>query len=250
VPKDRHGKPPGPAMVPVWLCVRVPEKTAAGGLQRDAHHLRRRPGRRQGPGRARGGRLAAPRPAGLRHLHGLRPIAGVGGRALPRAPLVGRALQAPGAELPAARRDRHKVVYISFIRRTHFGNAHGMVRWSRGADGGYRPDLSIAGKYLAAAVEGMGKVRCLLLLLARRGQPGATRVPEGARQDRKILFSLLKPDGASPRRPWGRSGALRPAARSGSRPGGHAGAPGQARHGRVDDAGGLRRPAADRRGHG
>jgi len=50
----------------------------------------------------------------------------------------------------------NKVVFIPAIRRTHFGNEHGMVRWVR-ADGGYRHDFSIAEKYLDTALKHQGK---------------------------------------------------------------------------------------------
>jgi glycosyl hydrolase family 123 len=49
-------------------------------------------------------------------------------------------------------------VYITAIRRTHFGNKHGMIRWAKQADGTLKPDLSIAEKYLDLAVKHLGKV--------------------------------------------------------------------------------------------
>jgi hypothetical protein len=52
----------------------------------------------------------------------------------------------------------NKVIYVTMVRRTHFGNEHGMVIWERAADGSLKPDLSIAERYVAAAVKHMGKV--------------------------------------------------------------------------------------------
>jgi Glycoside hydrolase 123, catalytic domain/Glycoside hydrolase 123 N-terminal domain len=52
----------------------------------------------------------------------------------------------------------NKTIYISAIRRTHFGNEHAMVRWTRDAKGELNPDFTIAEKYLDAAVKRMGKV--------------------------------------------------------------------------------------------
>ncbi|MFO7900250.1 MAG: hypothetical protein R6V58_14465 [Planctomycetota bacterium] len=52
----------------------------------------------------------------------------------------------------------NKVIYITMVRRTHLGNEHGMVRWVREADGALRPDLSVAERYVAAAVERLGKI--------------------------------------------------------------------------------------------
>jgi hypothetical protein len=51
-----------------------------------------------------------------------------------------------------------KQVYIPVIRRTHFGNAEGMVRWVRQADGALQPDCAIVEKYLDLAIKHLGKV--------------------------------------------------------------------------------------------
>ena len=51
-----------------------------------------------------------------------------------------------------------KSIYLTPIRRTHFGNEHGMITWERGADGSLKPDLSIAEKYVATAVKHLGKI--------------------------------------------------------------------------------------------
>ncbi len=51
-----------------------------------------------------------------------------------------------------------KVIYISMVRRTHFGNEHGMVSWIRRADGSLEPDFRIAEKYIAMAVKHLGRI--------------------------------------------------------------------------------------------
>jgi len=56
----------------------------------------------------------------------------------------------------------NKVVFIPAIRRTHFGNEHGMVRWIK-TDGGYRHDFSIAEKYLDLALKHQGKPQAVCL---------------------------------------------------------------------------------------
>ncbi|MHC4915643.1 MAG: glycoside hydrolase domain-containing protein [Planctomycetota bacterium] len=56
-----------------------------------------------------------------------------------------------------------KTLYITAIRRTHFGNEHGMIRFTRGADGKLRPDLSVAEKYLDLAVKHQGKIPAVIL---------------------------------------------------------------------------------------
>jgi hypothetical protein len=54
-------------------------------------------------------------------------------------------------------------VFITALRRTHFGNEHGMIRWLRQPDGSLRPDFSIAEKYLDLAVKHLGKVPVVCL---------------------------------------------------------------------------------------
>jgi hypothetical protein len=54
-------------------------------------------------------------------------------------------------------------VFITAIRRTHFGNEHAMVRWARRPDGSLEPDFSIAEKYLDLAVKHLGKVPVVCL---------------------------------------------------------------------------------------
>jgi len=48
-------------------------------------------------------------------------------------------------------------VYLPLVRRTHFGNDHGMVRWIRQADGSWKHDFSIVECYLDLAVKHLGK---------------------------------------------------------------------------------------------
>jgi len=54
-------------------------------------------------------------------------------------------------------------VFITALRRTHFGNEHGMIRWVRAADGSVKPDLSIAEKYLDLAIRRLGKAPVVCL---------------------------------------------------------------------------------------
>jgi len=44
-----------------------------------------------------------------------------------------------------------KAIYVSLVRRTDFGNRHGMVRWIRKGEG-WQPDLSVAEKYVATCL--------------------------------------------------------------------------------------------------
>jgi len=54
-------------------------------------------------------------------------------------------------------------VFITALRRTHFGNEHGMIRWIKQPGGSLEPDLSIAEKYLDLAVKHLGKVPVVCL---------------------------------------------------------------------------------------
>ena len=51
-----------------------------------------------------------------------------------------------------------KTLFITVIRRTHFGNEHAMVRWVRDAQGVLQPDFEIVEKYLKVATKHLGKV--------------------------------------------------------------------------------------------
>jgi len=57
----------------------------------------------------------------------------------------------------------NKTVYITAIRRTHWGNEHAMVRWVRDEKGELRPDFSIVEKYLDVATKHLGKVPGVIL---------------------------------------------------------------------------------------
>jgi hypothetical protein len=51
-----------------------------------------------------------------------------------------------------------KELNIPMVRRTHFGNEHGMVWWVRKPDGAYKPCLDIVEKYIDTAVRHLGKI--------------------------------------------------------------------------------------------
>ncbi|HUU22566.1 MAG TPA: glycoside hydrolase domain-containing protein, partial [Phycisphaerae bacterium] len=56
-----------------------------------------------------------------------------------------------------------RVLYIPATAQTEFGNAEGMVRFVRGADGELKADLSVVERYVDLAVKRMGPVRYVLL---------------------------------------------------------------------------------------
>jgi len=57
----------------------------------------------------------------------------------------------------------NKVVYITVVRRTHFGNEHGMIRFRRAAGGRYEPDFSVFDKYLGLYAKHVGRPAVLCL---------------------------------------------------------------------------------------
>jgi hypothetical protein len=66
-----------------------------------------------------------------------------------------------------------KEVYIPLIRRTHFGNEHGMVRWIRQPDGTYTHDFKLVERYLDVATKHLGKVPVVCLNVLETGPTAA-----------------------------------------------------------------------------
>ena len=90
----------------------------------------------------------------------------------------------------------NKTVYITVVRRTHWGNEHAMVRWVRGKDGKLQPDFDIVEKYLDIATKHLGKVPGVILYcweaLSSMGHAGGAG-GAGRTHDRPILLTLLDP---------------------------------------------------------
>ncbi len=89
-----------------------------------------------------------------------------------------------------------KTVYVTCVRRTHFGNEHAMVRWQRDDEGELRPDFSIVEKYLDVALGRLGKIPGVILYAweppESQGHAGGTG---GAARtyDRPILITVVDP---------------------------------------------------------
>ncbi|MBM4040328.1 MAG: hypothetical protein FJ290_17615 [Planctomycetes bacterium] len=83
-------------------------------------------------------------------------------------------------------------VFITALRRTHFGNEHAMVRWVRRPVGSPKPDLSIAEKYLDLAIKHLGKVPvvCLYCWEPYTGSHYAGRV---SKESRGMLYTVVDP---------------------------------------------------------
>ena len=86
-----------------------------------------------------------------------------------------------------------RTVYITMIRRTHFGNPHSMVRWRRAADGRLEPDLSVAEKYIDAARKRLGRISVVGLYCWEPLHTGHYE-HKTFHGDRKVLISVVDPD--------------------------------------------------------
>jgi len=89
-----------------------------------------------------------------------------------------------------------KSVYVTCIRRTHFGNEHAQVRWVLGDDEELTPDYSIVEKYLDAATARLGKVPSVIFYCweppESGGHAGGTDYAVRL-ADRPILITMVDP---------------------------------------------------------
>jgi len=86
-----------------------------------------------------------------------------------------------------------KTVYVSAIRRTHFGNEHALVRWYRDENGELQPNFDHVEKYLDVAVKHLGKVPGVILYcwepISSMGHAGGAG-GAGRTADKPILYTL------------------------------------------------------------
>jgi len=83
-----------------------------------------------------------------------------------------------------------KSLYITAVRRTHYGNEHAMIRWKRGADG-LEPDLSIAERYIDVAVKHLGKIPAVILYAWEPPDSMGHSPSIGTYHDREILITRV-----------------------------------------------------------
>jgi hypothetical protein len=88
-----------------------------------------------------------------------------------------------------------KALYIPLLAKTHFGNAHSMVRWIRKPDGSYSHDFSIIDKYVDTAVRHLGRISVVCAYSWEPADMSGHYNHNRFLGDRKILFSQR--DGAS-----------------------------------------------------
>lgn len=72
----------------------------------------------------------------------------------------------------------NKTLYITCIRRTHWGNEHAMVRWFKGEKGDMQPNFDIVEKYLSVSIKHLGKIPGVVLYVwepvSSEGHAGGT----------------------------------------------------------------------------
>lgn len=83
-------------------------------------------------------------------------------------------------------------VFLPLIRHTHFGNEHGMVRWIRQADGGYRHDFALIEKYLDLAIKHLGKPE-VVCLYCWEMVTGHAYLGNAGKEGKGMAFTILDP---------------------------------------------------------
>jgi len=89
-----------------------------------------------------------------------------------------------------------KTIYISAVRRTHFGNEHAMVRWFRDRDGTLQPNFDHVEKYLDVATKHLGKLPGVIFYcwepISSMGHAGGTG-GAGRTADKPIQYTRWDP---------------------------------------------------------
>ena len=87
-----------------------------------------------------------------------------------------------------------KTLFITAIRRTHFGNEHAMLRWTRDDEGDLTPDFTVVEKYLDVATKHLGKIPGVILYCweppESAGHAGGAGT-SGRTYDKPILLTQL-----------------------------------------------------------
>jgi hypothetical protein len=89
-------------------------------------------------------------------------------------------------------------VYITGINKTHLGNEHSMVRYVKQEDGSYKPDFSIAERYLDLALKYFGKPPVVCLYVWEYNSGFGWHAPENdpkfnKAQKESLGFTVLDP---------------------------------------------------------
>jgi len=88
-----------------------------------------------------------------------------------------------------------KTLYVTCIRRTHFGNEHAMIRWIRTEEDTLEPDFSIAERYLDTARKHLKKIFAVVLYVWEPPHSGGhAGFGPGRTHDRDIFITVVDPD--------------------------------------------------------
>jgi hypothetical protein len=88
-----------------------------------------------------------------------------------------------------------KTVFITAIRRTHFGNEHAMLRWSFDEELNLTPDFTIVEKYLDVARKHMGDIPAVIFCCWEPAESAGHADLSGKRiADKKILITAVDPE--------------------------------------------------------
>jgi hypothetical protein len=71
-----------------------------------------------------------------------------------------------------------KDINIALVRRAHFGNEHGMVRFVKQPDGSYKPYLNIVERYIDTAVKRLGKIHAVCFYVIEQDADGCPWITE------------------------------------------------------------------------
>jgi len=89
-----------------------------------------------------------------------------------------------------------KSIYISAVRRTHFGNEHAVVRWYKDDKGVLQPNFDNVEKYLDVATRHLGKIPGVIFYcwepISSMGHAGGTG-GAGRTTDRPVKYTLWDP---------------------------------------------------------
>jgi hypothetical protein len=71
-----------------------------------------------------------------------------------------------------------KDLTIPLLRRTHFGNEHGIVRFEKQPDGSFKPQMDILERYIDMAVKHLGKIPTVCFYIVERDDDGCPLITE------------------------------------------------------------------------
>jgi len=88
-----------------------------------------------------------------------------------------------------------KTLYVTAVRRTHFGNEHALVRWIFDEEGELTPDFTIVEKYLDVALKRLGKIPGVVFCCWEpRDSAGHADLGGKRIADKAILVTVLDPE--------------------------------------------------------